>query len=86
MIKLFIQKQMAVFSFAVLIVIMGIIAYVQLPRESSPEIKQPYIFINTTYVGVSAEDIESLVTQPIEQELDGMDGVKEITSESRQSV
>ncbi|MFW6249693.1 MAG: efflux RND transporter permease subunit [Alkalispirochaetaceae bacterium] len=86
MIKLFIQKQMAVFSFAALIVIMGIIAYVQLPRESSPEIKQPYIFINTTYVGVSAEDIESLVTQPIEQELDGMDGVKEITSESRQSV
>ena len=86
MIKLFIQKHMAVFSFAALIVIMGIIAYAQLPRESSPEIKQPYIFINTTYVGVSAEDIESLVTQPIEQELDGMDGVKEITSESRQSV
>ncbi|MFW6329065.1 MAG: efflux RND transporter permease subunit, partial [Alkalispirochaetaceae bacterium] len=86
MIRLFIEKHMAVFSFAVLIVVMGIIAYVQLPRESTPEIKQPYIFINTTYVGVSAEDIESLVTQPIEQELDGMDGVKEITSESRQSV
>ena len=86
MIRLFIQKHMAVFSFAVLIVIMGVIAYVQLPRESNPEIKQPYIFINTTYVGVSAEDIESLVTQPIEQELDGMNGVKEITSESRQSV
>ena len=86
MIDLFIRKHMAVFALAVLIVIMGIVAYIQLPRESTPEIKQPYIFINTTYVGVSARDIESLVTQPIEQELDGMEGLAEITSESRQNV
>ncbi len=86
MVELFIKKHMAVFALAVLIVIMGIVAYAQLPRESTPEIEQPYIFINTTYVGVSARDIENLVTQPIEQELDGMEGLAEITSESRQNV
>lgn len=86
MIRLFIQKHMAVFSLAVLIVILGVIAYVTLPRESSPEIKQPYIFITTTYVGVSATDIETLVTEPIENELDGMEGLAELTSESRQNV
>ncbi len=86
MIRLFIQKHTAVFSFAALIVIMGLVAYVQLPRESTPEIKQPYIFITTSYFGVSAADIESLVTKEIEAELDGMDGLAELTSESRQNL
>jgi multidrug efflux pump len=77
---------MAVFAFSLLIVIMGVIAYIQLPRESMPEIKQPYIFVNTTYIGASPQDIERLVTQPLEDELDGMDGLDEITSESRQNI
>ncbi len=85
MIRLFIQKHMAVFSLSALIVILGSIAYVTLPRESSPEIKQPYIFITTSYIGVSATDIETLVTDPIENELEGMDGLIELTSESRQN-
>ncbi|MDA3950147.1 MAG: efflux RND transporter permease subunit [Spirochaeta sp.] len=86
MIRLFIQKHMAVFSLSVLIVIVGVIAYVTIPRESSPEIKQPYIFITTTWAGVSATEIETLVTQPIEKELEGMNGLAELTSESRQNV
>ena len=86
MVRLFIEKHMAVFSLAALIVVLGVIAYATLPRESSPEIKQPYIFITTTYVGVSAADIETLVTDPIENELEGMDGLSELTSESRQNV
>ncbi len=86
MIRLFIEKHMAVFGLATLIVIVGAIAYVSLPRESAPEIKQPYIFITTTYVGVSPADIESLVTQRIEQELDGLDGLVTLTSESRQNL
>ncbi len=85
MIKLFIQKYMAVFIFSLLIVVMGVISYAQLPRESTPEIKQPYIFITTTYVGASAQDVESLITEPLEQELDGLDGLDELTSESRQN-
>lgn len=86
MVRLFIRKHMAVFALSVLIVVLGVIAYVTLPRESSPEIKQPYIFITTTYVGVSAADIETLVTEPIENELEGMDGLAELTSQSRQNV
>ncbi len=85
MIQLFIRKHMVVFSLSALIVVLGVIAYVTLPRESSPEIRQPYIFITTTYVGVSATDIETLVTIPLENELDGMDGLAELTSESRQN-
>jgi multidrug efflux pump len=86
MVQLFIRKHMAVFSLTVLIVVLGMISYATLPRESSPEIKQPYVFITTTYIGVSASDIESLVTSTIENELEGMNGLKEITSESRQNA
>ncbi|TVQ40488.1 MAG: efflux RND transporter permease subunit [Spirochaetaceae bacterium] len=86
MIRLFIEKHMAIFGLAALIVIVGVVAYIGLPRESAPEITQPYIFITTGYVGVSAADIESLVTQRIEQELDGVDGLLTLTSESRQNL
>ena len=86
MIRLFIEKNMAVFSLSVLIVVLGTIAYLTIPRESTPEITQPYIFITTTYTGVSASDIETLVTHKIENELEGMDGLKELSSESRANV
>ncbi|MDA3852023.1 MAG: efflux RND transporter permease subunit [Spirochaetaceae bacterium] len=86
MISLFIRKHTAIYCLVVLIVILGVISYVTLPRESTPEIKQPYIFITTTYIGVSASDIETLVTDPIENELEGLDGLVELTSDSRQNL
>ncbi len=86
MIRLFIDKHMAVFGLAALIVIVGAVAYVSLPRESAPEISQPYIFVTTSYIGVSAADIESLVTERIEQEIDGLDGLVTLSSESRQNL
>ena len=85
MIRLFISKHMAVFSLSVLIIILGIISYVTLPRETNPDIKIPYIIVSTTYIGVSASDIEALITEPIETELEGMNGLNDLTSESRQN-
>ncbi len=75
---------MAVFTLAFIIIILGVTAYIDLPRESAPEIKQPKIFINTLYPGVAAKDIEALVTRPIEEEIDGTSDVKHIYSTSKQ--
>ncbi|MFW6254528.1 MAG: efflux RND transporter permease subunit, partial [Chitinivibrionales bacterium] len=86
MIDFFIRKHAAVFSFVLLIVIVGVMAYMQLPRESSPEIKQPYIFVTTLYPGVSAADIENLVTRPVEEEIEGLEGIRNLTSTSQQSL
>lgn len=86
MIKFFVSKRSVVFCFTVLVVIAGILAYISLPRESVPEFKQPYIFVTTTYVGVSAKDIENLVTRVIEEEIDGLEGLDEITSSSQQNL
>ncbi len=85
MIRFFVRKHAAVFSFVVLIIIIGVMAYLQLPRESSPEIKQPYVFVTTLYPGVAAKDIENLVTRPIEEEIDGLEGIRALTSTSQQS-
>lgn len=86
MIKFFVNKRSVVFCFTALVVIVGILAYISLPRESVPEFKQPYIFVTTTYIGVSARDIENLVTRIIEEEIDGLEGLDEITSSSQQNL
>jgi len=86
MIEFLVRKNAAVFSFAVLIVVLGAISYATLPRESVPEIKQPYIFVTTLYPGVSASDIENLVTRVIETEVDGLEGIEQLSSSSMQSL
>ena len=57
-------------------------AYLSLPRESFPEVEIPLILVYTGYLGASPEDVETLLTRPIETELKGITGVKEIRSSS----
>lgn len=85
MIKFFVSKFVPVLCFAVLIIIIGVDAYKTLPREAEPEIKVPWIMVNTSYGGVAAKDIESLITTKLENELDGLDGLETITSSTYQS-
>lgn len=67
-----------------LILILGISAYFSMPREDFPEIKETKIYISTLYPGNTAEDIEKLITDPLEDQLKGLSGVVEITSTSQQ--
>ncbi|MBI9096863.1 MAG: efflux RND transporter permease subunit, partial [Spirochaetaceae bacterium] len=85
MIKFLVNKFIPVLCFALLIVIVGVNAYKTLPREAEPEIKVPWIMVNTAYGGVSAGDIESLITTKIENELNGLDGLELISSSTYQS-
>ncbi len=64
----------------------GLFSASQLPRESFPEVKKPLIFVNTIYPGASPEDIERVVTQKIEDKLEGVDGVSKVTSQSTEGV
>ncbi|MTB49352.1 efflux RND transporter permease subunit [Lewinella sp. W8] len=74
----------SVFLLAIMILIFGLFAYDQVPKEQFPEVDFPQVYINTPYFGNSAADIESLVTRPLEKELQGVDGVKVIRSTSIQ--
>lgn len=61
---------------------MGLTAYYSLPRESAPDISIPLVIVSTPYFGVSPEDIETLVTQPIEKEISTIGEVKKLESSS----
>lgn len=79
-----IKNRTSVFILLFLIVLTGIMAYSSMPRESYPEIVQPTIYVGTIYPGNSPNDIENLVTRPIEKELKGLTGIKNLTSTSIQ--
>jgi multidrug efflux pump subunit AcrB len=84
--NLIVNNKVTVYILVLIIVIVGTYSYISLPRESSPDVKIPYIFIATVYPGVSPQDIENLVTQEIEKEVKGISGVKKVTSVSRESL
>ncbi|SFL62632.1 heavy metal efflux pump, CzcA family [Desulfomicrobium norvegicum] len=76
------HRQPLVLVTLVLIIVAGLYSYVKLPREAAPDIQIPYIFVTTTYEGVAPEDMEKLVTIPLERKLKGLEGVEELTSQS----
>ncbi|MDA0334303.1 MAG: efflux RND transporter permease subunit [bacterium] len=86
-------KELAITSWAVnhgtsvlimffIITMAGVMAYQTIPKESFPEIEIPMIAVNTIYPGVSPKDMESLVTRVLEQELNTVPDLKELTSTS----
>lgn len=77
-----INNRISVLVLITLITVMGIVSYVTIPKESFPSITIPNIFVVTVYPGVSPEDMESLVTRKLEDELSAITEVKEMTSTS----
>ena len=63
-----------------IIFLLGLASYIRIPKESSPEIVVPNIIVNTIYPGVAPKDIETLLTRPLEEELNTIGDVKTITS------
>ena len=61
------------------ILIAGIVAYIQIAKESNPDIAIPIIYVQMTLDGVSPEDAERLMVRPVEEELRSISGIKEIT-------
>ena len=64
------------------IIIAGIVSYIKVPKESNPEITIPNIIVTTLYPGVAPDDIETLITQKLEDELNNITDVKTISSVS----
>ena len=81
-----VRKRISVVILALVIIISGLVAYTSLPRESSPDITIPYVFITTNYPGVAPEDMEQSITIPIEKKLKGLEAVKKIESSSTEGI
>lgn len=71
-----VDNRTAVYIIAIIIAIYGLMKFNSLPKEQFPDIVVPTISVVTVYVGNSPQDIENLVTRPIEKELKGISGAK----------
>lgn len=68
---------------SLLLIAFGILSFLQLPVREYPDTSPPIVSINTSYPGAAAEVIETQITQVIESQINGVDGVTAITSSSR---
>ncbi|MGB0896189.1 MAG: efflux RND transporter permease subunit [Flavobacteriaceae bacterium] len=79
-----INNKTTMYVVMVLILFLGISAFFEMPRESFPEIKETKIYISSVFPGNTAEDIEKLITDPLEDKLKTISNVVEITSTSQE--
>lgn len=72
-----------------LVFVSGIVALISIPKEAQPDITVPYVYVGTGLEGISPEDSDRLLVRPLEQELNSLEGLKELTStasEGRASI
>ncbi|HTN46198.1 MAG TPA: efflux RND transporter permease subunit [Flavipsychrobacter sp.] len=79
-----IDNRTAIYIITIIITLAGLMTYNSLPKEQFPEIKIPQIIVQTIYPGTAPENMENLVTKPIEKEVKNLTGVKKVTSNSFQ--
>lgn len=79
-----INNKTTMYVLITLILFLGASAYFSMARENFPEIKETKIYISSVYPGNTAEDIEKLITDPIEDQLKTVSNVVEITSTSQE--
>ncbi len=83
--RLITHHPLANIAFAVVLV-MGAIAYLKMPREQDPEINFNWLNISTALPGASAEDVEAKITNPLEDALRNVQDVRWVISSSREGV
>jgi CzcA family heavy metal efflux pump len=81
-----ISRRSTVFFLMLVIFLVGLFSYVTLPRESNPDITIPMILVQTTYEGAASEDVENLITIPLERKLKSLKNIKEISSVSAEGA
>ena len=81
-----IRNPVFVFIMVLVISIAGFQAYKSIPREAAPDIQIPLLIVSIPFPGSSPEDVESLISNKVEQELKTIKNLKEISSTSSEGV
>jgi multidrug efflux pump len=79
-----INNKMTVYVITAIILLGGLISYYSMPREAFPEIIETKIYVSSINPGNAAEDVEKLITKPLEEEFNNISGVTKITSNTLQ--
>ncbi len=67
---------------SLIILLMGVGAYMVLPVRQYPDVTRPVVSVTTTYTGASPETVEATITNPLEENLNEIDGIRYISSQS----
>lgn len=81
-----INNSTSIYVFVTIITLAGYISYERIPKELFPDIVIPTISVTTIYPGASPQDIENIITKPIEKQLKSINGIKKIKSNSISDV
>lgn len=78
-----IRRPVLTIVFSLVIVLLGVIGYTYLGVREYPAVETPIITVTTSYTGANADIVESQVTEPLEESLNGIAGIRSLTSVSR---
>ncbi|MDY6805047.1 MAG: efflux RND transporter permease subunit [Cyanobacteriota bacterium] len=82
----FIKRPVFASVCSLLIILMGLVGFTRLPVQEFPSIDPPVVSVQTVYPGANPQVVETEVTEVIEGELNGIEGVKSLTSSSREGL
>ncbi len=63
-----------------LVMLIGLFTLNSIPKESSPDITVPFVYVSVVHDGISPQDADTLIFKPLEKELRSIDGLKEMVS------
>src|SRR5574338_432086 len=81
--SLSIRRPVLAIVMSIAIVVLGILGYTFLGVREYPSVDPPIITVSTVYTGANADVIESQITEPLEESINGIAGIRSITSSSR---
>ena len=84
--NLSIKYRTAIAVFTLILAVGGLASYLTIPKESNPSIEFPQIVVTSIYPGASPSDVESTVSQVMEQEISSINGIDEMRSTSSEGV
>jgi HAE1 family hydrophobic/amphiphilic exporter-1 len=84
--RLAINRPIAILMIVAAFLVLGVVSYLRLPAELNPKVDFPVVSINTTYAGTNPQEMETLITKPIEDSISGVSGLKQIDSTSQSGV
>ena len=83
--KFSVKKPYTVFVAVILIILLGVISFMNMTTDLLPKMDLPYAIIMTTYVGASPEKVETTVTKPLEQSMATVSNIKNVSSISSEN-
>ena len=66
----------------ILVIVLGVVSYINMTPDLLPEIDLPYVVVMTPYIGATPEEVESVITRPVEQSLATLDHIESLSSTS----